>query len=350
MTDITSTFQALTKDKEQQLAASRNKLQQEGRWLFLSWKEKQRQESTSKKQEAQTTESKKTPAIALALEIQHKIEVAQHELQRLGKLLSKRFSAFDDGEVSRILAALSESITEINQNLKILDQLIQATAKNYVFNEETAKHLKLIMESLQGRARRLAVEFQSKQDLRVKNLENQSRISSVFVGGAKPKPAPPRPFTSTPQLLTQSSVDAMQSQPPKLVSNNPQIKQQQSNPQQQQSSQLPSQSTQQTQQLQVQISTPRNDQYSAEREGEINRIQKTVEEVAGMYRTLADYVWMQREPIESIYNNVAQAEKDVEKGQDELLVYRSKNSSNRGLIMKLLGTLIFFIMIFFMFL
>ena len=82
MTDITSTFHAIAKDRENQLAASKNRLQQEGRWLFLSWKEKQRQEQEKSKEEVV---ARKTPTIAFALEIQQKIDATQAEVQKLGK-------------------------------------------------------------------------------------------------------------------------------------------------------------------------------------------------------------------------------------------------------------------------
>lgn len=62
---------------------------------------------------------------------------------------------------------------------------------------------------------------------------------------------------------------------------------------------------QQHQQQQLQTQTPASQtvDYSGERLQEITRIQRTIEEVAGVYRTLADYVWAQQEPIERLVLN-----------------------------------------------
>ena len=60
---------------------------------------------------------------------------------------------------------------------------------------------------------------------------------------------------------------------------------------------------QQQQQLQTQTPASQTVDYSGERLQEITRIQRTIEEVAGVYRTLADYVWAQQEPIERLVLN-----------------------------------------------
>jgi len=65
--------------------------------------------------------------------------------------------------------------------LKILEQLIAATGKNYVHNTQTEHHLKMIVDSLQGKVRKLDNEIKQKRELRVKVRMKRSNAKYVNI-------------------------------------------------------------------------------------------------------------------------------------------------------------------------
>ena len=81
--------------------------------------------------------------------------------------------------------------------------------------------------------------------------------------------------------------------------------------------------------------------------GEVVRgIESTIHEIAGMFQQLSSLVAEQGEMIERIDANIEESVANTNTAQNELLRYLSHVSSNRGLVLKLFGILVLFVIAF----
>lgn len=90
----------------------------------------------------------------------------------------------------------------------------------------------------------------------------------------------------------------------------------------------------------------RNDQYLNSRTEEVEKIERTVEDVQRIYARMSELVAVQDESIMRISQNVEQSVMNVEAAQNELLKYLQGISGNRGLITKMLGVMVVFMVAF----
>ena len=92
-----------------------------------------------------------------------------------------------------------------------------------------------------------------------------------------------------------------------------------------------------------------HDRLIANRSEAIVTIQKTMEDLQGMFRQLAGLVAEQGEMITRIDQEIQQTEINVNTARDQLLRYLETVSSNKWLLLKLFFVLIFFVVIFIVF-
>merc|ERR1712111_343838 len=94
--------------------------------------------------------------------------------------------------------------------------------------------------------------------------------------------------------------------------------------------------------------TQDNDSYYASRADAMHTIESTIVELGGIFTQLAHMVKEQQEMVTRIDNNIDDTALNVELGHNEILKYFQSVTSNRWLMVKIFGVLIFLIFVIFM--
>merc|ERR1719430_2535435 len=91
------------------------------------------------------------------------------------------------------------------------------------------------------------------------------------------------------------------------------------------------------------------DQYYTSRADAMHTIESTIVELGGIFSQLAHMVKEQEEMVGRIDNNIDDTALNVELGHNEIMKYFQSVTSNRWLMVKIFGVLIFFFLLFVIF-
>lgn len=211
-------------------------------------------------------------------------------LNKLIKLIKKK-TPFDDNSASiqKLSGLVKEKLVKHNRDLATLDSVV----KENISNTQTEKHSGGVVSSLYSRLYYAKEQFENVLKVRTKTLQKQQEREKTF----HIEKSPSNSFTSR------------------------------LNPEQ----------TQMSMQLE------RNFDDISMRTEAIRDIESSVHEISGMFQKLGEIVVQQGELTQRISSNVSDALVNVEQGQEEIISWYQKISSNRGLILKLFLVLIIFI-------
>jgi len=98
------------------------------------------------------------------------------------------------------------------------------------------------------------------------------------------------------------------------------------------------------------LANPVHTEYLESRSQAIDSIESTIAELGQIYQHFAQILAGQRETVQRIDDNIADVEMNVEGAQTQLMKYYNNISNNRWLILKVLGIILIFFLIFVMFL
>jgi len=98
------------------------------------------------------------------------------------------------------------------------------------------------------------------------------------------------------------------------------------------------------------LANPVHTEYLESRSQAIDSIESTIAELGQIYQHFAQILAGQRETVQRIDDNIADVEMNVEGAQNQLMKYYNNISSNRWLLLKALGIILIFFLIFVMFL
>ncbi|ORX41851.1 t-SNARE [Piromyces finnis] len=98
------------------------------------------------------------------------------------------------------------------------------------------------------------------------------------------------------------------------------------------------------------LANPIHTEYLESRSQAIDSIESTIAELGQIYQHFAQILAGQRETVQRIDDNIADVEMNVEGAQTQLMKYYNNISSNRWLLLKALGIILIFFLIFVMFL
>lgn len=105
-----------------------------------------------------------------------------------------------------------------------------------------------------------------------------------------------------------------------------------------------------SQQQQQLLANPIHTDYLESRSQAIDSIESTIAELGQIYQHFAQVLAGQRETVQRIDDNIADVEMNVTGAQNQLMKYYNNISNNRWLILKVLGIVMIFFLIFVMFL
>jgi syntaxin 5 len=232
--------------------------------------------------------------------------------------VAKRKTLFDDRpvEINELTFIIKQDLSSLNQQISSLQTLSRA---QHPKADQEGEHNKNVVFLLQGKLTDVSANFKDVLEVRTKNIQASRSRTENFVSSVSAHAAPAisqsaSPLYSTPQ--NRGSPGPGQD----LLSLNPVGEQQL---------------------LMMEEAQPQN-QYINQRGEAIEAIERTINELGGIFGQLASMVSEQSEMIQRIDANTEDVVDNVQGAQRELLKYWSRVSGNRWLVAKMFGVLMIF--------
>ncbi|XP_050308314.1 syntaxin-5 [Anthonomus grandis grandis] len=241
--------------------------------------------------------------------------------------LAKRKSLFDDktAEIQELTYIIKSDLNSLNQQIAQL-QNVAKRQKQSTNGKHLQSHSSNIVLALQSKLASMSTDFKQILEVRTENLRHQKNRRDQFSQGGLP---PPRTTTVGHSSLLFQEEDHQSNN---ALENQPLIPQQSSS------------------QMQAALIYDQTDQYLQSRAETMQNIESTIVELGGIFQQLAHMVKEQEEMVERIDTNVQDAELNIEAAHAQILKYFKTVSSNRWLMIKVFGVLMFFFIFFVVFL
>lgn len=277
-----------------------------------------------------------------AAEIGRGIAATVGKLERLGQL-AKRKTLFDDRpiEINQLTFVIKQDLAALNQQIGDLSGLSKrAHPQGGKGGDQEGLHNENVVVMLQGRLADVGVNFKEVLEVRTKNIQaSRSRqdnfVSSVSQHGQGLAPGrTDSPLYSTPGSRGRSPAPAQRGGQD-LLSLEP--------PSSSSSSALGG--AQSEQQMMLLEEGQSDNSYIQQRGEAIEAIERTINELGGIFGQLAQMVSEQSEMIQRIDANTEDVVDNVEGAQRELMKYWGRVQGNRWLVAKMFGVLMIFFLL-----
>jgi syntaxin 5 len=279
------------------------------------------------------------------------ISATMGKLQRLGEL-AKRKTLFDDRpvEIAELTYVIKQDLAALNGQIGNLQQLQRQTQGQQPGSAagQEGEHNKNVVVLLQGRLADVSVNFKEVLEVRTKNIQASRSRQENFVGEVGRQSHAERlepgrsdsPLYQTPSR-GRSPKPGQQSAGQDVLSLEPStsgaLYSGAGAPFQQQPASQ--------QQLQLMEEGSSTNTYIQQRGEAIEAIERTINELGGIFGQLAQMVSEQAEQIQRIDANTDDVVDNVEGAQRELMKYWSRVQGNRWLIAKMFGVLMIFFLL-----
>jgi syntaxin 5 len=237
--------------------------------------------------------------------------------------VAKRKTLFDDKpvEIAELTYVIKQDLSAINGQISALQSFVRAQQAP---SSSAGEHSKNVVVMLQGKLADVSVGFKEVLEVRTKNIQASRARTEKFVSGVRP--------ASPPSLLNGGSHSPLYATPS-------------STPQPKGGELLTLDPPQQSAQQLALLEEGGQGTYIAARGEAIEAIERTINELGGIFGQLAQMVGEQREMIQRIDHETEDVVANVEGGQRELLKYFASISSNRWLMVKMFGVLMIFFLL-----
>lgn len=242
-------------------------------------------------------------------------------------LLAKRKSLFDDrtAEIQELTYIIKSDLNSLNQQIAQL-QNVSKKHKVSTSGKHLQSHSSNIVLALQSKLATMSTDFKQILEVRTENLRHQKNRRDQFSQGGLPPPSTATVGHSSLLFQEEDHQTSTHSESQPLI------------PRQSQN------------QMQAALMYDETDNYLQSRAETMQNIESTIVELGGIFQQLAHMVKEQDEMVERIDSNVQEAELNIEAAQAQILKYFRSVSSNRWLMIKVFGVLIFFFIFFVVFL
>ncbi|KAL4873546.1 hypothetical protein BDV12DRAFT_160250 [Aspergillus spectabilis] len=273
-----------------------------------------------------------------AAEIGRGITATTAKLRRLAEL-AKRKTLFDDRpvEISELTYVIKQDLASLNQHIASLQALTlsQHPKSTRSKADQEGEHNDNVVVLLQGKLADVGANFKEVLEVRTKNIQASRTRTENFVSSVSSK--------------SQAALDPQRSDSPLYPSGRrtPQpggsadlLTLEPSNP-----SPLGLPSMHSDQQLLMMEEAESSNTYIQARGEAIDAIERTINELGGIFGQLAQMVSEQSEMIQRIDANTEDVVDNVQGAQRELMKYWTRVSGNRWLIAKMFGVLMIFFLL-----
>ncbi len=231
--------------------------------------------------------------------------------------VAKRKTLFDDRpvEINELTSIIKQDLSSLNQQISSLQSLSRA---QHPKADQEGEHNKNVVFLLQGKLTDVSANFKDVLEVRTKNIQASRARTENFVSSVSAHVAPSISQSASPLYSTPNRGSPGPGQD--LLSLNPVGDQQL---------------------LMMEEAQPQN-AYIQQRGEAIEAIERTINELGGIFGQLASMVSEQSEMIQRIDANTEDVVDNVQGAQRELLKYWSRVSGNRWLVAKMFGVLMIF--------
>ncbi|KAK5443376.1 Integral membrane protein SED5 [Exophiala xenobiotica] len=269
-----------------------------------------------------------------AAQIGRGITATMGKLERLAQL-AKRKAIFDDRpvEISELTYVIKQDLASLNSQISALQHLTQSqhpTASLPRSADQEGQHNKNVVLMLQNKVTDVAANFKDVLEVRTKNIQASRSRTENFVSSVSARSQTHLDDTRsesplyqnssrqrTPQMSTNDLLTLEPSNTSTLMRNGPQSEHQL---------------------LLMEEAQPTN-MYIQERGQAIEAIERTINELGGIFGQLASMVSEQGEMLQRIDANTEDVVDNVQGAQRELLKYWNRVQGNRWLVAKMFGVL-----------
>ena len=349
--DRTPEFRSILTQAQKSLARQR-KIGQESQQPLLSSQQQNGSTEPTRKQRSDFARN--------AAQIGRGISATMGKLQRLGEL-AKRKTLFDDRpvEISELTFVIKQDLAGLNMQIGQLQQLTRSGTQaggGKGGGGQESEHNKNVVVLLQGKLADVGVNFKEVLEVRTKNIQASRSRQDNFVSSVSAQqqqnqaathldpsgrtdsplyqtPAPSRGRSPKPggaQIQNGNPGDAVLSLDGPTSGSAGALYQNQT-------------SQQQLQLLEEGSHAP--NAYIQQRGEAIEGIERTINELGGIFGQLAQMVSEQAEQIQRIDANTDDVVDNVEGAQRELMKYWSRVQGNRWLVAKMFGVLMIFFLV-----
>ncbi|XP_073989336.1 syntaxin 5 [Rhodnius prolixus] len=276
----------------------------------------------------------------LARTIGKNISSTYAKLEKL-TLLAKRKPLFNDQptEIQELTYMIKEDLGSLNNQIAKLQEIVrrQNEARQSTKSQHLCSHSSTVVLSLQAKLASMSSQFKQVLELRTENLKEAKRRREQFSQGPVSTSLPAAAVAGQGGSNQGSVLLAAQNDHSviDLAGSTVAGGRNHNSPSYQQ---------------QMMIAyDDHTDQYLSSRAEAMQNIESTIVELGGIFQQLAHMVKEQEEMVDRIDANVADTELNVEAAHREILKYFQSVTSNRWLMIKIFGVLIFFFMFFLVF-
>lgn len=259
------------------------------------------------------------------------------KLEKLTLLAKRKTIAFDDrpAEIQNLTFIIKEDMNQLNRQIGQLRQIAKAQQADLTTGkgrQHQATHSTSVVVALQSRLASMTSDFKQVLEVRTENLKEsrsrQQQFSQTAVTTSLPQSAVNGFHSGSVLAATANAIedDAKVSAGDTIISMD----------------------GIQPDQRQLMLHG-QSDAYLQDRANTMQSIESTIVELGGIFQQLAHMIKEQEEVMLRIDTNVEETQAHVELGHTELLKYFQSVTSNRWLMVKIFGVLIFFFIFFVIF-
>lgn len=250
--------------------------------------------------------------------------------------MAKRKAIFDDRpvEISELTYVIKQDLAGLNSQISALQQLTQSqhpTASQPKSADQEGQHNKNVVLMLQNKVTDVAANFKDVLEVRTKNIQASRSRTENFVSSVSARSQSHLDDSRSESPLYQNA--ASRQRTPQASTNDLLTLEPSS------TSTLMKNGSQSNHQLLLMEEAQPANTYIQERGQAIEAIERTINELGGIFGQLATMVSEQGEMLQRIDANTEDVVDNVQGAQRELLKYWSRVQGNRWLVAKMFGVL-----------
>ncbi|KAI9808623.1 MAG: hypothetical protein M1825_003773 [Sarcosagium campestre] len=289
--------------------------------------------------DVKSSKRKRSEFARKAAEIGRGITGTMGKLERLAQL-AKRKTLFDDRpvEIAELTYIIKQDLSSLNSQISSLQTLTRSqhpqSLRSANSGDQEGEHNKNVVVLLQGKLADVSVNFKDVLEVRTKNIQASRSRTENFVSSVSSHSQPTdsqqsaSPLYNNTPIKSRSPAPGNQNQNPDLLHLDPSS-----------ASALARTGPQSEQQLLMMEEAQPTNSYINARGEAIEAIERTISELGGIFGQLASMVSEQGAQIERIDSTTEDVVDNVNSAQKELMKYWSRVSSNRFLVVKIMGVL-----------
>lgn len=254
--------------------------------------------------------------------------------------VAKKKAIFDDRpvEINELTHVIKQDLSRLNTQISNLQQFTQLQHSSQPKSQDQeGQHNKNVILLLQNKVTDVAANFKDTLEIRTKNIQASRSRTENFVSSVSARSTQfdnSRSESPLYQGVIGKSPRAAQSSANDLLTLEPSS-----------SSALSMNGPQSDQQLLMMEEAHAPNTYIQERGQAIESIERTINELGGIFSQLASMVTEQGEMLQRIDANTEDVVDNVQGAQRELLKYWNRVQGNRWLVAKMFGVLMIFFLL-----